>query len=101
MAQVTVQKSFRRAVRILGFVGLFVEIPLDVVFTVEYSVRSAMMAVCGLMGLKKQQRNAYKSEHDLIVLAKVVKVMVEDVMGHNSGSSRFEMNEAPMNLVAL
>jgi hypothetical protein len=53
------------------------------------------------MGLKKQQRNVYKSEHDLIVLAKVVKVVAEDVVGHNSGSSRFEMNEAPMNLVAL
>jgi oleate hydratase len=58
----------------LEFVGPFVEIPLDVVFTVEYSVRSAMMAVCGLMGLKKRQRNVYKSEHDPMVLAKVIKV---------------------------
>jgi hypothetical protein len=27
--------------------------------------------------------------------------MVEDAVGHNSGGSRFEMNEAAMNLVAL
>jgi oleate hydratase len=60
----------------LRFVGPFVEIPLDVVFTFEYSIRSAMMAVCGLMGLKKQQRNVYKSEHDPIVLVKVVEDVV-------------------------
>jgi oleate hydratase len=72
----------------LAFIGQFVEIPQDVVFTVEYSVRSAMMAVCGLMGLKKQPRSVYKGEHDPRVLAKVLKAMVEDGVGHNSGGSR-------------
>lgn len=35
----------------LAFVGQFCEAPLDTVFTVEYSVRTAMMAVTTLMGL--------------------------------------------------
>ena len=35
----------------LAFISQFVEIPEDVVFTVEYSVRAAQMAVYGLMGI--------------------------------------------------
>ena len=35
----------------LAFIGQFVELPLDVVFTVETSVRTALMAVWGLTGL--------------------------------------------------
>ena len=34
--------------------GQYVEIPEDVVFTVEYSVRGAMHAVYGLLGLKNE-----------------------------------------------
>jgi oleate hydratase len=37
----------------LAFMGQFVELPLDVVFTVETSVRTALMAVWGLTGLQK------------------------------------------------
>jgi oleate hydratase len=37
--------------RNLAFVSQFVEIPGDVVFTVEYSVRAAQMAVYQLLGL--------------------------------------------------
>jgi oleate hydratase len=85
----------------LAFIGQFVEIPLDVVFTVEYSVRSAMIAVCGLMGLKEQPRSVYEGEHDPRVLAKVLKAMVEDGVGNNSGSSRFEMNVTPINLAVF
>jgi oleate hydratase len=62
----------------LAFVGQFVEIPLDVVFTVEYSVRSAMMAVYGLMGLEKQPRDIYHGGHHPDVLLKVLKAMIED-----------------------
>jgi oleate hydratase len=36
----------------LGLISQFVEIPDDVVFTVEYSVRAAQLAVYGLLGLK-------------------------------------------------
>lgn len=38
--------------RNLAFISQFVEIPEDVVFTVEYSVRAAQMAVYELLGIK-------------------------------------------------
>jgi oleate hydratase len=41
-------------VRNLAFVSQFVEIPDDVVFTVEYSVRAAQMAVYELMGIDRK-----------------------------------------------
>jgi oleate hydratase len=37
----------------LAFVSQFVELPLDVVFTVEYSVRAAQMAVYQLLGITR------------------------------------------------
>ena len=37
-----------------AFLGQYVEIPEDVVFTVEYSVRGAMHAVYGLLGLENE-----------------------------------------------
>ena len=37
--------------RNLGFVSQFVEVPEDVVFTVEYSIRAAQMAVYQLLGI--------------------------------------------------
>jgi oleate hydratase len=39
--------------RNLAFVSQFVEIPDDVVFTVEYSVRVAQMAVYELLGIDR------------------------------------------------
>jgi oleate hydratase len=38
----------------LAFISQFVEIPEDVVFTVEYSIRAAQMAVYQLMGIDLQ-----------------------------------------------
>ena len=38
----------------LAFVSQFVEIPEDVVFTVEYSVRAAQMAVYELLGVDRE-----------------------------------------------
>jgi oleate hydratase len=38
----------------LGFVSQFVEISDDVVFTVEYSIRAAQMAVYQLLGIHKE-----------------------------------------------
>jgi len=38
----------------LAFVSQFVEVPEDVVFTVEYSVRAAQMAVYQLLGVERQ-----------------------------------------------
>ena len=39
--------------RNLAFISQFVEIPEDVVFTVEYSVRAAQTAVYGLLGIER------------------------------------------------
>jgi oleate hydratase len=38
----------------LAFVSQFVEIPEDVVFTVEYSVRAAQMAVYDLLDIDRE-----------------------------------------------
>lgn len=56
-----------------GFLGQFTEIPDDCVFTVEYSVRSAMMAVYGLLGLDKEVEPVYPSQYDVRVLINAAK----------------------------
>lgn len=52
----------------LAFIGQFVELPGDVVFTVETSVRTAMMAVWGLTGLNKPMIPMYEPVYDLRVI---------------------------------
>jgi oleate hydratase len=52
----------------LAFIGQFVELPLDVVFTVETSVRTALMAVWGLTGLQKPMIPVYEPAYDLRVV---------------------------------
>jgi oleate hydratase len=52
----------------LAFIGQFCEIPDDVVFTVEYSVRSAQEAVYSLLGLKRKPPAVYKGRYDPRVL---------------------------------
>jgi oleate hydratase len=52
----------------LAFIGQFCELPEDVVFTVEYSVRSAQSAVYALLGLKRSPPPVYKGNHDPRVL---------------------------------
>jgi len=54
----------------LALVGQFCEIPDDVVFTVEYSVRSAQTAVYSLLGLKRTPPPVYKGQYDPRVLLK-------------------------------
>ncbi len=54
----------------LAFTGQFCEIPDDVVFTVEYSIRSAQMAVYKLLGLKREPPPVYKGQYDPRVLFK-------------------------------
>ncbi|CAN5586243.1 hypothetical protein BH10PSE18_BH10PSE18_51550 [soil metagenome] len=44
--------------------GQFCEQPDDVVFTVEYSVRSAMTAVYGLLGIDRQPPAVFKGQFD-------------------------------------
>ncbi|MBC8751107.1 oleate hydratase [Paraburkholderia sp. WC7.3d] len=50
--------------RNLAFIGQFCELPDDVVFTVEYSVRSAQNAVYALLGLDRAAPAVYKGRHD-------------------------------------
>jgi oleate hydratase len=54
----------------LGFMGQFCELPEDVVFTVEYSVRSAQAAVYALLGLKREPPPVYRGKFDPRVLYK-------------------------------
>lgn len=54
--------------RNLGFMGQFVELPDDVVFTVEYSIRSAQAAVSRLLGLDAEPPPVYKGQFDPRVL---------------------------------
>lgn len=56
-----------------GFIGQFAEVADDCVFTVEYSVRSAMMAVYGLMKLGKEVEPVYPSQYDIRVLTNAAK----------------------------
>ena len=52
----------------LAFIGQFVELPGDAVFTVETSVRTAMMAVWGLTDLKKPMVPLHEPGFDLRVI---------------------------------
>jgi len=52
----------------LAFLGQFCELPQDVVFTVEYSIRSAQVAVYGLLGLSKAPPAVYQGVFDPRVL---------------------------------
>lgn len=52
----------------LAFIGQFCEIPDDVVFTVEYSVRSAQTAVYTLLGLDREPVPVYKGWHNPAIL---------------------------------
>ena len=56
-----------------AFIGQFCEIPEEIVFTVEQSVRSAMIAVRGLLGIKKAVPPIYHGQYD----PKVVKQLFQ------------------------
>lgn len=58
-----------------AFLGQFTEIPDDVVFTVEYSVRSAQLAVYKLLKLDKEPPALYKGQHDVAVLSRAMKTL--------------------------
>jgi oleate hydratase len=48
----------------LALIGQYCEIPHDVVYTVEYSIHSARLAVTGLLGLKDEMPPTYQGlEH--------------------------------------
>ena len=59
----------------IAFIGQYCELPDDVVFTVEYSVRSAQTAVYSLLDLDKEVSPLYKAQHDVGVLFGSLKTM--------------------------
>ncbi|KAJ3062362.1 hypothetical protein HDU98_001768 [Podochytrium sp. JEL0797] len=59
-----------------AFLGQYVEIPDGVVFTVEYSVRCAQMAVFGLCGVDKEPTSMYKGWKDPFIMAAAAKAML-------------------------
>ena len=58
-----------------GLLGQFVEVPEDTVFTVEYSVRTAQIAVCKLLKLAKQPTPFVNVSHDVHVVWNAMKAM--------------------------
>ncbi len=56
----------------LAFIGQFVEIPEDMVFTEEYSVRAARMAVYTLLGLTKKVSPVTPHMYDVRTLLKAL-----------------------------
>lgn len=60
----------------IAFIGQFAEVPNDVVFTVEYSVRTAQAAVYELLEMDKQPFPIYKGEHHIDVLFDDMKTML-------------------------
>jgi oleate hydratase len=61
----------------LAFTGQFCELPNDVVFTVEYSIRSAATAVYGLFELEREPPAVYKGQYDPRVLFRAFKTLHE------------------------
>jgi oleate hydratase len=59
----------------LAFVGQFCELKDDVVFTVEYSIRSAQTAVYSLLGLDRLPPPVYKGNHNPRVLLKAFRAL--------------------------
>ncbi len=61
--------------RNLALVGQFCELPDDVVFTVEYSIRSAQTAVYALLGLKLAPPPVYQGKFDPRVLYRAFRAL--------------------------
>jgi len=59
----------------LAFIGQYAELPDDVVFTVEYSVRTAWTAVAGLLHLDRQPPPVYKGQHDPKILVEALQTL--------------------------
>ncbi len=62
----------------LALIGQYCEIPEDVVFTVEYSVRSAQTAVFSLLQLEREPVSVYGGVRDFQVLFESLKTMFKE-----------------------
>jgi len=65
-----------RGARNFAVIGQFCEIPHDCVFTVEYSVRSAWMAVHGLTDQVAPPPSVVRSDRDPRALLRAAKVLL-------------------------
>ena len=65
----------------LAFLGQFCEIADDCVFTVEYSVRSAIMAVYTFLDIEKSVPAIYASQYDIRALSTATKTMKSEHQG--------------------
>lgn len=74
-----------------GFLGQYAEVPYDCVFTVEYSIRSAMMAVYELMQLEKEVTPVWPSQFDIRVLTSAAKTCL--------GLDNVPLKELPLGLL--
>jgi oleate hydratase len=59
----------------LAFMGQFCEVADDVVFTVEYSIRSAQLAVYGLLGLQMKPPPVYQGKFDPRVVLRAFRAL--------------------------
>jgi oleate hydratase len=59
-----------------AFLGQFVEVPNDCVFTVEYSIRTAQTAVFGLFGCGREVTPIYRGDHDVQVLHEALQALL-------------------------
>jgi oleate hydratase len=62
--------------RNFAFLGQFVELPRDCVFTVEYSVRSAQTAVFGLLGVEREVSPIYRGDQNVQVLRAALEALL-------------------------
>ncbi|MCP9328681.1 MULTISPECIES: oleate hydratase [Liquorilactobacillus] len=61
----------------LALIGQYVELPGDVVFTVETSVRTAMMGAYDLLGLTRPVLPIYEAQYDTRILVASLKKMLD------------------------
>ncbi len=71
----------------LAFIGQFVELPGDVVFTVETSVRTAMMAVYKTFHLDRPITPLFEGKYDLRMVAIALKTLM--------GKDKLEVSDLP------
>lgn len=71
----------------LAFIGQFVELPGDVVFTVETSVRTAMMAVYKMFRLDRPITPLFEGKYDIRMVAVALKTLL--------GKDKLEVSDLP------
>jgi oleate hydratase len=65
-----------QGVKNFAFLGQFAEVKDECVFTVEYSIKSAMIAVYKLLNLEKEPPETYKGQYDIRVLNKAINTLI-------------------------